>query len=206
MELLITKSELPVFNCFKYAALMEHIDDRHISRETSSQISLARSKFSAMYMQEADLKISYFRTKIVPDNEPLDEIEPFIYLSNHVIRYIHENSIIVFFFFIAYVNGAHCGCSSGRSGSFCSLRSKLSLMMGLILIIMHLKWLSMNARNSTFSGLFASIQWNSISVRWVTQIRLVLQHLAKKVSEDGTVMLKLAIKPTFENTTPEDVR
>ena len=41
MELLITKSELPVFNCLKYAALMEHIDDRHISRETPSQISLA---------------------------------------------------------------------------------------------------------------------------------------------------------------------
>ena len=39
-----------------------------------------------------------FRTKIVPDNEPLDEIEPFIYLSNHVIRYIHENSNIVVFF------------------------------------------------------------------------------------------------------------
>ena len=44
------------------------------------------------------MKISYFRTKIVPDNEPLDEIEPFIYLSNHVIRYIHENSNIVVFF------------------------------------------------------------------------------------------------------------
>ena len=94
MELLITKSELPVFNCLKYTALMEHIDDRHISRETSSEISLARS----MYIYEADLKISYFRTKIVPDNEPLDEIEPFIYLSNHVIRYIHENSNIVVFF------------------------------------------------------------------------------------------------------------
>ena len=44
------------------------------------------------------MKISYFRTKIVSDNEPLDEIEPFIYLSNHVIRYIHENSNIVVFF------------------------------------------------------------------------------------------------------------
>ena len=51
------------------------------------------------------MKISYFRTKIVPDNEPLDEIEPFIYLSNHVIRYIHENSNIVVFF-IAEVEGA----------------------------------------------------------------------------------------------------
>ena len=98
MELLITKSELPVFNCLKYTALMEHIDDRHISRETSSQISLARSKFCAMYIYEADLKISYFRTKIVSDNEPLDEIEPFIYLSNHVIRYTHENSNCVVFF------------------------------------------------------------------------------------------------------------
>ena len=55
MELLITKSELPVFNCLKYTALMEHIDDRHISREIS-------------WIQwpgpiaEADLKISYFRT------------------------------------------------------------------------------------------------------------------------------------------------
>ena len=98
MELLITKSELPVFNCLKYTALMEHIDDRHISRETSSQISLARSKFSAMYIQQADLKISYFRTKIVSYNEPLDEIEPFICLSNHEIRYIHENSNILVFF------------------------------------------------------------------------------------------------------------
>ena len=44
------------------------------------------------------MKISYFRTKIVPDNEPLDEIEPFICLSNHEIRYIHENSNIVVFF------------------------------------------------------------------------------------------------------------
>ena len=98
MELPITKSELPVFDCLKYTALMEHTDDRHVSRETSSQISLARSKFSAMYIQEADLKISYLRTKIVSDNELLDEIEPFIYLSNHVIRYIHENSNIVVFF------------------------------------------------------------------------------------------------------------
>ena len=98
MEQLITKSELPVFNCLKYTALMEHIDDRHISRETSSQISLARSNSCAMYIQEADLKISYFGTKIVSNNEPLDEIEPFIYLSNHVLRYIHENSNIVVFF------------------------------------------------------------------------------------------------------------
>ena len=155
MELLITKSELPVFNCLKHTALMEHIDDRHISRETSSQISLARSKFCAMYIYEADLKISYFRTKIVPDNEPLDEIEPFIYLSNHVIRYIHENSNIVFFF-SSLKSRAHCGCSSGRSGSFCSLRPKLSLMMSLILIIMHFKWLSMNVLNSTCNGEFPS--------------------------------------------------
>ena len=46
MELLITKSELPVFSCLKYTASMEHIDDWHISRETSSQISLA----SAIYI------------------------------------------------------------------------------------------------------------------------------------------------------------
>ena len=98
MELLITKSELPVFHCLKYTALMDQIDDRHISRETSSQISLARYQFSTMYIYEADLKISYFRTKIVSDNEPLDEIEPFIYRSNHVNRYIHENSNIVVFF------------------------------------------------------------------------------------------------------------
>ena len=160
MELLITKSELPVFHCLKYTALMEHIDDRHISRETSSEISLARF----MYIYEADLKISYFRTKIVPDNEPLDEIEPFIYRSNHVNRYIHENSNIVVFF-PRSSRERHWGCASGRSGRFHSLRPKLSLMMGLILIIMHLKWLSMNARNSTFISVFAFIKWNSILVR-----------------------------------------
>ena len=89
MELLITKSELPVYNCLKYTALMEHIDDRHISRETSSQISLARS--NSVHLG-GRLENFIFRTIIVPDNEPLDEIEPFIYLSNHVIRYIHEIS------------------------------------------------------------------------------------------------------------------
>ena len=98
MELLITKSELPVFNCLKYTALMEHIDDRHISRETSSQISLARSKFIAMYIYEADLKISYFRTKIVSDNDPSDEIVPHIFLSNHALRCIHEISNLVVHF------------------------------------------------------------------------------------------------------------
>ena len=73
---------------------MEHIDDWHISRETSSQISLAR----AIYIKKTDLKILYFRTKIVSYNEPLDEIEPFIYFSNHVIRYIHEisNCVVCF--------------------------------------------------------------------------------------------------------------
>ena len=90
MEILITKSELPVFNCLKYTALMEHIDDRHISPETSSQISLARSKFIAMYIYEADLKISYFRTKIVSGNEPFHKIASFMFLSNHALRYIHK--------------------------------------------------------------------------------------------------------------------
>ena len=52
MELLITKSELPVFNCLKYTALMEHIDDRHISRETSSQISLARSYSGPFHLSQ----------------------------------------------------------------------------------------------------------------------------------------------------------
>ena len=99
MELLITKSELPVFNCLKYTALMEHIDDRHISRETSSQISLARSKFTAMYIYEADLKISYFRTKTVSNNKLLDEIEPFIFLSTQSIRYIHKSSGFVMCFY-----------------------------------------------------------------------------------------------------------
>ena len=55
---------------------MEHTDDRHISRE----ISLIQWPGP---IEEADLKISYFRTIIVPDNEPLDEIEPFIFLSHH---------------------------------------------------------------------------------------------------------------------------
>ena len=46
----------------------------------------------------------YFRTKIVSYNEPLDEIELFIYLSNHAIRYIHEISI-GWCVFIAEVEG-----------------------------------------------------------------------------------------------------
>ena len=45
-----------------------------------------------MLIKEADLKISYFRTKIVSDNEPSDEIGPFIFLPKHALRYIHENS------------------------------------------------------------------------------------------------------------------
>ena len=155
MELLITKSELPVFNCLKYTALMEHIDDRHISRETSSQISLARSKFIAMYIYEADLKISYFRTKIVPDNEPLDEIEPFIYLSNHVIRYIHENSNIVFFF-SSLKSRRSVASLAPMNQMFCDLTPKLSLMMSLTFMIVHLKWLSMNMLNSTCNGAFIS--------------------------------------------------
>ena len=93
MELLITKSELPVFSCLKYTALMEHIDDRHISRETPSRISLAYPIQG--HLDVVDLKISYFRTKIVSDNEPLDEIERFIFLSNHAIRYIDKNSNFV---------------------------------------------------------------------------------------------------------------
>ena len=107
------------------------------------------------------MKISYFRTKIVSDNEPLDEIEPFIYLSNHAIRYIHENSNIVVFF-IAEVEGWR-PCSR-RPRMFCDLTPKPSLKMSLTFIIVHLKWLSMNARNSTFSGVFASIKWNPVFV------------------------------------------
>ena len=42
-NLLITKSDLSVFIHLKYTALMEHIEYRHIYRETSSQISLASS-------------------------------------------------------------------------------------------------------------------------------------------------------------------
>ena len=50
------------------------------------------------------------------------------------------------------------------------------------------------------------IKSNFIIMDSNAKIRHRLWHVTKKVSEDGTVMLKLAIKPTFENTTPEDVR
>ena len=63
MELLITKSELPVFNCLKYTALMEHIDDRHISRETSSQISLARSNSGPSTSRRPTRKFHIFAPK-----------------------------------------------------------------------------------------------------------------------------------------------
>ena len=63
MELLITKSELPVFNCLKYTALMEHIDDRHISRETSSQISLARSNSVPCTSRRPTWKFNIFAPK-----------------------------------------------------------------------------------------------------------------------------------------------
>ena len=66
MELLITKSELPVFNCLKYTALMEHIDDRHISRETPSQISLARSNSE---VGSTIWKVLQLETKTESDDE-----------------------------------------------------------------------------------------------------------------------------------------
>ena len=50
------------------------------------------------------------------------------------------------------------------------------------------------------------IKSNFISMHLTAKIRHRLWHVTKNVSEDETVMLKLAIKPTFENTTPEDVR
>ena len=50
------------------------------------------------------------------------------------------------------------------------------------------------------------IKSNFIIMDSTAKIRHRLWHVTKNVSEDGTVMLKLAIKPTFENTTPEDVR
>ena len=50
------------------------------------------------------------------------------------------------------------------------------------------------------------IKSNFIIMHSTAKIRHRLWHVTKNVSEDGTVMLKLAIKPTFENTTPEDVR
>ena len=50
------------------------------------------------------------------------------------------------------------------------------------------------------------IKSNFIIMDSTAKIRHWLWHVTKNVSEDGTVMLKLSIKPTFENTTPEDVR
>ena len=50
------------------------------------------------------------------------------------------------------------------------------------------------------------IKSNFIIMDSNAKIRHRLWHDTKNVSEDRTVMLKLAIKPTFENTTPEDVR
>ena len=50
------------------------------------------------------------------------------------------------------------------------------------------------------------IKSNFIIMHSTAKIRHRLWHVTKNVSEDGTAMLKLAIKPTFENTTPKDVR
>ena len=51
--------------------------------------------------------------------------------------------------------------SYGGSGRFFKLALKPGLKMSLTFINMYLKWLSMNVRNSTFSGVFASIKWTS---------------------------------------------
>ena len=71
---------------------------------------------------------------------------------------------ILWCFFIAKVEGLS-GVRMGLTPRmFCDLTPKPSLKMSLTFIIVHVKWLSMNARHSTFSGLFAPIEWNSISV------------------------------------------
>ena len=48
----------------------------------------------------------------------------------------------------------HLGRSCRRSASFCSLTIKASLKMILTIMIVHLKMLSINVRNSTFNYLF----------------------------------------------------
>ena len=50
------------------------------------------------------------------------------------------------------------------------------------------------------------IKSNFISMHSTAKIRHRLWHVTKSVSEDETIMLKLAIKPTFQKTTPKDAR
>ena len=54
---------------------MEHTDDRHISREVYHKLSKPRP------IEEADLGVLCFPTKIVSDNEPSDEIRTIIFES-----------------------------------------------------------------------------------------------------------------------------
>ena len=50
------------------------------------------------------------------------------------------------------------------------------------------------------------IKSNFIIMHSTAKIRHRLWHLTRNVSEDGTAMLKVAIKSTFQNTAPKDVR
>ena len=100
-------------------------------------------------------------------------------LTNHAVPRARFNSCIVYYrisplLWSPTVQLSRLLALRSRSPIPLCFIPKPSLKMILTFIIVHLKWLSMNARNSTFSGLFASIEWNSIWVRWVTQIRLVL--------------------------------
>ena len=133
-------------------------------------------KFSwplARPISEADLKILYFRTKMVSDNEPSDQTVPFILLSNHALRCIHEISNLVVHF-LRWSAKNHISWLHRAPGRFCILTPKPSLKTILTFMIVHLKWLSMHGRNSTFRGVFSSFNWNPVFVHTPAKIRRLL--------------------------------
>ena len=151
-----------MFIHLKYTTINDHIDDRNISREISSQIQLAVGQANLggrlenfLFSHQNRLRQWALRWNWA------------FYIPFQSCKSIHPRKLKYCGVFSSLKSRAPLGLRQWTIWKVYSLRPKLSLMMGLILIIMHLKWLSINARNSTFSGLFAPIEWNSMSVNWV---------------------------------------
>ena len=107
-------------------------------------------------IEETDLEILNFRTKIVSDNEPSDEMDLLYSCPN-----MHFDTFTKFKFsgIISLLNSKnHIGCSYRGCGRFCNSKPRPNLEVILTFIIVNLKWLSMNVRNSTFSGVFEFIK------------------------------------------------
>ena len=85
--------------------------------------------------------------------------------------------------------------------SVCFMR-KPSLKMILTFIIVHLKWLWMNVRNSTFGGVFQALKWTPVFLHSVAKYGHVDSFRLTNVPEDGTVMPKCVFELIFQNTAP----